>query len=409
MKLTMTPSLLHLLWFGVWARRFHPVMGCSFAGGNPGSILPNDPQTAFCFFLDPCVDTTVSGCSKVVCSGAYACTRVTVIGAEVVECSLGDAFAPSCVHSNDVPSIKFETQCLRCLGEYDCGEAGAQVNLNGTFIPGGSAGEFGNCPDLTDGTGKSRKFFCFSAFNTVEVRGRGTVSIDSLRVGDMVKSHQNNNKESFSRVWSFMHKDPDAVTEFIQIQTENSKQPLELSPEHFVFVGNKGKVVSAKDVQEGDVLGGNRVISIQRLTRQGIYAPVTESGEIVVSGVSASCYVDLLPGIAANIQVYMSHGVLAYYRLISKLGSSFDDNLTLDGFAVTMCSLIHTGFHVATYNVALQLVVLMVCMPAVTALSTMEMLLLTRCTGLLLVAAALVGVSCFKKKFSSTTTKKPFI
>jgi Hint module len=52
--------------------------------------------------------------------------------------------------------------------------------------------------------------------------------------------------------------------------------------------------VHASDVRVDDILSGRRVKSIQEVLSQGVYAPLTQSGDIRINGIVASNYVDLL-------------------------------------------------------------------------------------------------------------------
>jgi len=134
---------------------------------------------------------------------------------------------------------------------------------------------------------------CFSAFNTVEVQGKGMISMDSLEIGDYVRSGKD-----FSRVFSFGHLEPDAEANFLQIHTEGSVAPLEITDKHMVF--RKDKAVRAEEVLVGDMLGDNKVTKITSTKRTGLYAPITYDGSIVVNGIKSSCYVQFLDHVPAD-------------------------------------------------------------------------------------------------------------
>ena len=49
---------------------------------------------------------------------------------------------------------------------------------------------------------------------------------------------------------------------------------------------------------------------------QGLYAPLTDDGTILVSGIAASCYVEVLPMLVPlSVQAWVAHSVLAPFRL----------------------------------------------------------------------------------------------
>ena len=83
---------------------------------------------------------------------------------------------------------------------------------------------------------------CFSEDATVEIEGHGNVSIAELNVGDNVRTASG----SFRPVHSFGHRDEGAETKFTAVHTEHSDKPLELTPEHVLFVDEKACMKIAK-------------------------------------------------------------------------------------------------------------------------------------------------------------------
>jgi Hint module len=120
--------------------------------------------------------------------------------------------------------------------------------------------------------------------------------MNQLEIGDYVRANTN----EFSQVYGFGHFDHDIETDFIQIIFEGTLSveysPIEVTSQHLVFVerNNKQYTIPAGDVIIGDTLSGKRVQAIHTITRRGVYAPLTQSGEIVVSGIRASNYVNVL-------------------------------------------------------------------------------------------------------------------
>ena len=150
---------------------------------------------------------------------------------------------------------------------------------------------------------------CFSGVNTVEVRGRGEIPIETLRIGDEVRDGH----ESFSRVYSLGHKDRTSRVEYLQIFSDLDK-PLEVTRWHYVIANSV--IVFANDVKVGDVVSGNHTVTkIRSILRRGKYAPLTESGYIEVSGVVASNYAILLR-IPPWILHPIFHALLAPFRLV---------------------------------------------------------------------------------------------
>jgi hypothetical protein len=156
--------------------------------------------------------------------------------------------------------------------------------------------------------------------NTVEVQGKGVISIDSVEVGDYVRSSVD--KAEFSIVYSLGHKDNDKEETYIQIYSADRQKPLEITPDHMMFL-NSNVAVKASQVKVGDQIAGPEhadvITSIKTVTRRGGYAPLTESGDLVVSGARVSSYISPLDVVSPNIQQAMGHALFAPHRLLCSL------------------------------------------------------------------------------------------
>lgn len=155
---------------------------------------------------------------------------------------------------------------------------------------------------------------CFSGHNTVEVKGVGTVLMNQLKIGDYVKTAYN----QYTQVYGFGHYHTENDEEYLQIHfrdggattgssgstSTRKSSVLEISSRHLVFVMNKnGKIdpIRASDVVIGDSLisdddkdGVAVVKAIHLIRRNGIYAPLTQSGDLLVSGIHVSNHIDIL-------------------------------------------------------------------------------------------------------------------
>jgi len=184
----------------------------------------------------------------------------------------------------------------------DDGDGGAQPTPSGggdgdgDGAAGGGDGDGDGAAGGGDGDGDGAgdgAAGCFSALNSVEVQGKGMISIDSLEIGDYVRSGKD-----FSRVFSFGHLERDVEYDFLQIHTEGSPAPLELTKNHMVF--SNDKAVRAEKVSVGDMLGDHKVTDIISTKSTGLYAPITYDGSIVVNGIKSSCYVEMLDHVPAD-------------------------------------------------------------------------------------------------------------
>lgn len=167
---------------------------------------------------------------------------------------------------------------------------------------------------------------CFSAFNDVDVLGSDSkVFIDSIKVGDYVRD----SPSSFSRVISLGHFDENTKAQFLRIHSNNADvvnnavvvnaNTIELTAKHMMFVKGKG-AIPADMVRVGDELfHGNKVTDIDLVTRNGVYAPITESGNIMVSGVLASSYAQLFGNnflVKSHLQNTLTHFFFAPQRMV---------------------------------------------------------------------------------------------
>ena len=171
-------------------------------------------------------------------------------------------------------------------------------------------------------------FFCFSKHSEVEVLGQGPKRMEALQIGDVVRTGADN---SFSPVYSFAHYEPQRVAEFLQIWTKAARRPLEITADHLLYVlphgQDKAQMLPASAVQVGDALVTPsaaaavttvKITSITQVQREGLYAPVTKTGTIVVNGVVASNYIALPPALQSwtsfDVQHWLQHMAYTPYR-----------------------------------------------------------------------------------------------
>lgn len=174
------------------------------------------------------------------------------------------------------------------------------------------------------------KPLCFPGDSTVVVRDRGRVALEDLRLGDAVLSfHSSSNGEGwelcFQEVLAFLHHEPDSKEEFLRIRHELGQ--VHLSANHLIFAQSEteGTIhhaapIFAKQVRIGDhvlapwidgSLTASKVLEVEVVRKQGIYAPLVETGVLLVDGTAASCY-----AIPDNLSES------AIYKTLSKVASA---------------------------------------------------------------------------------------
>jgi len=149
---------------------------------------------------------------------------------------------------------------------------------------------------------------------------------------------------SYAPVYSFGHRHPSRRAEFLQIHTtadnntsNNNTEPLEITAEHLLYIHAVG-LRPARDVKPGDYLVTTQqtapvqVTFIRKIQRQGVYAPFTATGNLVVNGIAASNYVALPAplqspqSISFEQQHWLQHAAYAPYRFLCRTTAAFNTN-----------------------------------------------------------------------------------
>jgi len=131
---------------------------------------------------------------------------------------------------------------------------------------------------------------CFSAKGMVSTNTQGRISLEALQVGDQVEDDFN----SYTKVVGFLHRDTSTVVSFLKLASNTSH--IIVSHDHLLATG--GGFVKAKHVHPGMQLstsccGNQEIIQVEEVLDRGVYAPLTESGVLVVNGFIVSCYANI--------------------------------------------------------------------------------------------------------------------
>jgi len=144
---------------------------------------------------------------------------------------------------------------------------------------------------------------CFPAHATV-MTPTGPKAMKDLAVGDTVRVVTPAGKVEWSQTCGWLHREPSKVASYQRITT--SRRQLMVSAAHLMAVvrGGQMEFVPAGEVGVGTTvlvcdssatataIWGNQVTRVETVQAQGVYAPLTVSGTIVVDGVAASCYAE---------------------------------------------------------------------------------------------------------------------
>lgn len=175
--------------------------------------------------------------------------------------------------------------------------------------------------------------FCFSGNTSVMVQGKGTVRMDSVRIGDRVLA-----SNGYTKVWGFLHYHEHLQAEFLQIRYQlahGASSILEVTADHILF--SQGRTIAAGDLRVGDLLEGRdgfpiEITHIDVARRYGVYAPATETGDIIVSGVRASNYVNLISSSSVDFHI-LSHAIVMPFRRFCSHFNCSDEKYTKEGYA----------------------------------------------------------------------------
>ena len=208
--------------------------------------------------------------------------------------------------------------------------------------------EIENVEQQQDGT-------CFPGDSVVQT-DKGTKSMRDLCIGDQVLclSHKTL-KPTFSEVIAFLHYEPDQYARYLVLEA-NHDTKLMVSPEHIVFTAKdctaqgyrttmKAQPRFAGCVKEGDHLVSVldhpnhpklvEVNHINSIYKQGVYAPLTRCGSILVDGTLASCY-------AKCYSHTLAHTALIPLRIISYIKKGRSRHKPKNGIHMYASFLYHT-------------------------------------------------------------------
>jgi len=179
-------------------------------------------------------------------------------------------------------------------------------------------------PSTADNGNGGDSSSCFPADAMVNLEDGLMKRMDELEVGDKVLI--GNGK--YSEIYFFGHKLADGMHAFVRLTLENGKT-IELSSGHTILANGHWK--RAGNVRIGDLLLDSEsntrssVTEILIVQKQGLYNPHTLQGEIVVNGIQASSYTDVIHPKLAHLLLLPER--LSYWmtnRKISLFGSSFE-------------------------------------------------------------------------------------
>ena len=165
-----------------------------------------------------------------------------------------------------------------------------------------NANKLSNRP-LTESAHPGQQSGCFPASATV-VTSNGLKRMEEVRPGDKLQSVASDGSIVFSEVLMFLDRSPKEVRRYVTLKTEKGRT-LTLTSTHLVYAGDRwcdelscmratyagmveeGQAVMVKEEEE---LVAQLVEEVGVATEQGVFAPLTREGNLLVEGVLASSY-----------------------------------------------------------------------------------------------------------------------
>lgn len=155
---------------------------------------------------------------------------------------------------------------------------------------------------------------CFPAAAVIHMPDGSDRPLHALRAGDAIRATTAAADPVHSPVYFFSHKIESGRFEFVRVESDRG-HVLTLSERHYVYSG--GRRVVAGALREGDALetldGPAAVVAVGRVVAEGLIAPHTMHGDLIVNRVRTSSY-------TAAVHPYVAHFALAPVRALVAAG-----------------------------------------------------------------------------------------
>lgn len=163
---------------------------------------------------------------------------------------------------------------------------------------------------LSDSSSVGKSGGCFPGKSLVRTEDGGTKRMEEVQLGERIAALDSYGNVVYSEVIAFLDRSPFERRQFIRLTTESGRV-LTLTPAHLVPVEGRETMFAAK-VQPGDRilvsaattstaenqladqakkdLRWDSVMETKLVLEEGVYAPLTTEGTLLVNDVVASCY-----------------------------------------------------------------------------------------------------------------------
>ncbi|KAK0168001.1 hypothetical protein PV327_001844 [Microctonus hyperodae] len=177
---------------------------------------------------------------------------------------------------------------------------------------------------------------CFPGNSLIRSSEGEEKPLSEVKIGERIAALDTHGNIVYSEVIAFLDRSPEEKRQFVTFTTSSGRE-LTLTPAHLIPVTSNNhqssKIIFAERVKINDRIliqdsntsnevGGfrlrwDRVIDIKLTLENGVYAPLTREGTVLVNDVVASCYA------IVNSQT-IAHYAFMPFRLFSSVRSSLE-------------------------------------------------------------------------------------
>ncbi|XP_020280358.1 sonic hedgehog protein A [Pseudomyrmex gracilis] len=162
-----------------------------------------------------------------------------------------------------------------------------------------------HCSVKSDSSSAGKAGGCFPGRSIITTEDGSRKRLDEVRLGERIAAVDSRGDVVYSEVIAFLDRSPSEKRQFIRLTTKSGRV-LTLTPAHLVPVEGRSSVF-AKMVQIGDKilvsdattslrnsvdnrLRWDTVVETKLVLEEGVFAPLTTEGTLLVDDVVASCY-----------------------------------------------------------------------------------------------------------------------
>ncbi|KAG7190879.1 hypothetical protein KM043_006940 [Ampulex compressa] len=162
-----------------------------------------------------------------------------------------------------------------------------------------------HCSVKSESSSAGKSGGCFPGKSLVRTEDGSTKRLDEVKLGERIAALDSRGDVVYSEVIAFLDRAPAERRQFVRLTTESGRV-LTLTPAHLVPVEGRSSLFAAR-VRPGDRilvrdpfpgaenevedrLRWNKVVEAKLVLEEGVYAPLTTEGTLLVDDVVASCY-----------------------------------------------------------------------------------------------------------------------